>query len=938
MIKDKLEAWLNVRSGEWLDLFFFWLLNTLLWTGLAIGESVSEALFLKRVGVESLPMMFIVCAMFAIPLSLAFARFQSKTRPLPLALGLCMGSAVSVWGCTLLLRSGVVIYGMPIGSPVLYVLQGSLATLLTTHFTILLSGNYTTLDAKRLFPLILSGTVVGAMCGGLILNSLVVSLGTEYLLNLWAGLLLLSACWIALFRRKLGSLPFSTEEHTAPKFVGSGWFERLRHEGRAALDSPLLVLLALSTFIMTISRYFIEFQYSDIFGQAFPDEARLARFFGLYTIISNIAALAFQSVVTGRMIQLLGVSNANLFYPCSTLLAFTGLAVYYWVPTGIFARFNQEGFRRAVFQPVSNLFYNAVPPKRRARSIAFNEGIIVPLGAVVAGLVLMGLGNRPFILALLAMIMSLVWILLTWWQRGVYSQSLLEMLKSSQIGEFSGEDKSLGMLDAQTQILVIEALKDPQDEVVEVAAELLLLYGRPTARLALVRQASTSRPSVQVILLKKLARIPAQDTRSFLLKSLDSPDQSVKLAAVEALAFYPHDDEIRHHIAEFLEYPDYRFQAAAAAAMVRAGDLVTMMKALIIIQRLLFSHNPDEVALGIKTLGETRDERFWVNLRPHLKSENASLRLIAMRSMRSMIQTGEIQEHLDLLQTLVHDKVREIRSLAILILGRVRSGRSMSLLIESLGDLSPRNRKLALEALAGYGHESVTELLMVLDDPKGSIFAQEGAVRLLSLSQDPNVRDRLARFAQERICALYELKLDEKAIRVELDTEDGEYLATVLQEKAGIVLKLILALVAPNREGQAARTVFKNLYSANQEMMSNAIEVLQSMGERTLIYHILPVLEGLPLEEIAKYGRRAFALEERRARTVLGRHLLSLDRDLRDAAIYTIGRIGLSELRQAVRKVGEGEGTDKEGRELCSWTLERLGRATVSSAREGSLV
>lgn len=926
-LKERLEAWLNVRAGEWGELFFFWLFNTLIWTGLAVGEAVSEALFLKRVGVESLPMMFIICSLVAIPLSLMFDRMQTRVQPLRLALGLNLGAAAAVLFSLGLLRSGMTWGELPVGAPFLYILQACLGTLLTTHFSILLSGRFSTLDAKRLFPLIFSGTVAGAMLGGFLLNAFAVSWGVERLLTLWVMLLIGSTAWLLLFRNRLATMDRLGDDSGTPQFAGSGILERFRYEARSVLGSPLLALLAGSMLLMTISRYFIEYQYSDIFNQAFPDETHLARFFGIYTIASNILALLFQGLVTGRMIQLLGVNNANLFYPCSTFLAFAGLSVWYWVPAGIFARFNQEGLRKAVFQPVSNLFYNAIPPKRRARSIAFNEGIVVPIGSVIAGLVLLALPGRPLAVSLLAMTLAMGWVAITWWQRGIYSQSLLEMLKRSQIGELAADEKGLGILDAQTQLLVMEALKDPNDEVVEVAAELLLNYGRPSARLALLRSASTGRPGVQQILLRKLTRIPGDDTRAFLLRSLDSSDEKVRLAAVNALAFYPHDDEIRLRIADFLEYPDVRFQAAAAAVMVRAGDLVTMMKALIILQRLLFSQDSNEVSLGIEALGETRDERFWVNLRPYLKSQRSHLRLVAMRSMHDMVQAGEVQEHLDLLQQLIHDPVREIRSLAVRIVSKVRSPRSVTLLIEALGDLSPRNRRLALEALAAYGHESIPELLMVLDDPRASIFAQEGAVRLLSLCQDTVVRERLARFGLDRIRGLYDLKMDEKSIRTDLAPEDGEYLATVLDEKAHSLLRVILAMVAPDRASQIARTVFKNLYSTNQEMMGQAIEVLQSMGERTLIYHILPILENLPLEQIVSYGRRAFLLEERRARMVLGRHLLSLDPELRGAAIFTIGRVGMSELATAVGKVGESEGMDHETRNLCRWALERLGRS-----------
>ncbi len=136
--------------------------------------------------------------------------------------------------------------------------------------------------------------------------------------------------------------------------------------------------------------------------------------------------------------------------------------------------------------------------------------------------------------------------------------------------------------------------------------------------------------------------------------------------------------------------------------------------------------------------------------------------------------------------------------------------------------------------------------------------------------------------------------------------------------------------MAPD-QNQAARTLFKSLYSPNQETMSNAIEILQTMGESTLIYHLLPVLEGLSLKQIGEYGMRVFSLPRPSARQVLGRHLLCLDLELKEATIYTIGALGMTELAPAIKKIQASEGNIESVGEICRWALDQLARAGLFS-------
>lgn len=934
-MRERLERLLNIRPSEWGELVYFGLLNTLLWTGLTIGESVGETLFLKRVGVEHLPKMFILCSLFAIPIGILYDELQQRIERRRLSSLLGVAAVTAVLVSLFLIRSGLTVGGMVVGYPLLYIVQNILATVLAAHFTILLSGQFNTLDSKRLIPIILGGAVAGSITGGLSVRLLADGFGTENLLWIWVFMLGLGEVWFAFGGRSLKSAMWSREEkEAAPKYAGEGRLDRWFYEARAVVSTPLLMLLAASMFMMTICRYFIEYQYSEIFTMHFTSEAALAGFIGMYTIVANLAALGVQSLVTGRLIQTLGVSSANLFYPISTLLAFAGTAVSYTILPGVFSRFNQEGLRRAVFHPVISLFYNAIPAKRRARSIAFNEGIMIPLGSVAAGIMLMVLQGHRQVFVIASVALAAVWSLVAWGQRQVYSRSLIELLRRSQIESISDDEKNLGTLDGNTQLLVIEALKDENDEVAELAADLLIRYGTSWARAALLRQAVDARASLLIILLEKLAAFPGPDTRQFLLRSLCHPDPEVKLAALRALIVYPHDDEIRTRIAEFLSCDDVRHRTTAAAGMVRGGDLGQMMKALSVLQEMLRQKDSNIVALGIHSLGLTRDERFWVNLRPFLISEDPKLRLAAMRSMNLMVQAGEIYEHLDVLQALLRDSVREIRTLAIRIVGRVRARQSVPLLLEALSDSSPRNRRLAFEALTGWGPDILTDLLMILDDPQASIHAQESAVRLLRFSQDICIQDRLARFGFAQIRSIYELKCDELTVVRELSEHGGEFLRMSLNERAQGLLKLVLALVAPE-ESREARTVFRGLYSPNQEMMSNAIEALQSMGERTLIYHIIPVLEGLPLGQIAEYGRRTFGIEVRTARMVIGKHLVSIEKNLKEAAIYTVGINGISDLQPALRKIMSADAGQSSIASVCAWSIAKLADTMTSSEIPG---
>jgi ribosomal protein S6 len=145
----------------------------------------------------------------------------------------------------------------------------------------------------------------------------------------------------------------------------------------------------------------------------------------------------------------------------------------------------------------------------------------------------------------------------------------------------------------------------------------------------------------------------------------------------------------------------------------------------------------------------------------------------------------------------------------------------------------------------------------------------------------------------------------------------------LLQERAWALTRLIVCLIAPD-QSREARDLFKSLYSQNEEHISNAIEVLQNMGERQLVYHIIPVLENISLEQIAAYGIKAFSLRERELRIILGKYLNSNDSELKEAAIFTVCASEITELIPVLKKIS---GDPQAGDSIictCRWALDCL--------------
>jgi len=88
----------------------------------------------------------------------------------------------------------------------------------------------------------------------------------------------------------------------------------------------------------------------------------------------------------------------------------------------------------------------------------------------------------------------------------------------------------------------------------------------------------------------------------------------------------------------------------------------------------------------------------------------------------------------------------------------------------------------------------------------------------------------------------------------------------------------------------------------------------------------------LPIKQIVAYGVRVFSLPQPTARQVIGRYLLALDNDLKEAAIFTVGSLGMTELSETIKKIQQNESASSSLAEICFWSLDQLSKAGLFSS------
>src|SRR5215204_5491496 len=390
-----------------------------------------------------------------------------------------------------------------------------------------------TRQAKRFFPLIAAGGVVGLVGGGLVTGPLAAALGSENLLLVWAVLMGAAAAvaW------RLTSVRPSTAEVPRARRRPPALLAAVR-DVRA---SPLLRWISAGALVTSLLFSLLYLPFSKAAAERYPDADELAAFFGVFFAVSMGTALVLSLVVTSRLLGRFGVPTVVLVLPVLYVGAFGVLAITATFATLAAFRFGQTAWRSGGAGSTWEALVNTIPAHRRDRVRAFLTGVPTQLGTMVAGAVALVAQrfDEPRVLYGAGLVGSALAVASISRIRSAYPRALVAALREGRPTIFATTGcprAAIVSADAVGLAVLRDLLTDHEVTARLLAANALADLDLPEAAEALASAAEEDdEAEVRLAALTSLERVDAGRAAAVAVARLSDTDSSVRLAALGVL-------------------------------------------------------------------------------------------------------------------------------------------------------------------------------------------------------------------------------------------------------------------------------------------------------------------------------------------------------------------------------------------------------------------
>jgi ATP:ADP antiporter, AAA family len=407
-----LQRFTNIRRGEAAPALAAGLLFFCVLSALMVVRPAREALGMQR-GIESVRWLFIGTVVVTLLVNPLFGLLVSRFRRLAFigATYLFFASGLLAFYALLVLAPAAV--GERTGQ-VFYVWFSVFNLFATMLVWALMADRFSLEQSKRLFGAIAVGGTLGAIFGPWLASMLAKPLGTPALLPIAAGFLVLAlgaAWWLTRISASVQQDGIFLEERSV--IGGSAWqgFQSVfRSSYLLAICAYVLILAVMATFL-----YFTRLQMVAALGTDL--DARTATFARI-DVVTQAATLVLQALVTGHLMQRLGVAVTLALLPLTAALGFVGLAIAGSLAALVAFEATFRAVQRGIMRPARETLFTIVPRADRYKAKAFIDTFVYRAGDVVGAQtegLLARLGMGLAALAAFAVPLAMAWMVLGLW-------------------------------------------------------------------------------------------------------------------------------------------------------------------------------------------------------------------------------------------------------------------------------------------------------------------------------------------------------------------------------------------------------------------------------------------------------------------------------------------------------------------------------------------
>ena len=420
---------LPVRRGErGLAAFLFGFL-TLMVLADWLGKIGADSLFVKRLGVEYVPLMYVVTPVVMLVTSALIFAFVDRIRGRTLLLGYVTLVAVA---------SVAIQIAIPIGGivlPIAYVFAHGVKETIYLLFWIYAGSLYDSEQSKRLFPIFAAAVLVGKIAGGAIAAAVVDTIHSENLMGTQAVGFAVCIALVALWWKRLPD----PGRGPADRRVEPRDLRRTLAGASAVARDDLLrgfgIGIFLWYFLMQIGSYLylVGLDVSSLLRDSRQSEDLFSQLYASVYTTSTIAALALQLLVAGPLVRRLGVAKSLFVLPLWYLLSYGAALVAFSFFAAVAIQLGERIVIPALHRPASEIVYTQVADDARARARAFLSGGVNAAGNIAAALLLIAttaLGSSTAVILAVATACSALFLANAGWLRGAIGRRLAANLMS----------------------------------------------------------------------------------------------------------------------------------------------------------------------------------------------------------------------------------------------------------------------------------------------------------------------------------------------------------------------------------------------------------------------------------------------------------------------------------------------------------------------------
>ncbi|UCE67091.1 MAG: hypothetical protein JSU85_03505 [Candidatus Zixiibacteriota bacterium] len=902
---------LDIREQEGFKTLFMFSYIFLIIASLMIVKPIRNSYVLTEIGIEKLPLMFVLVAVSSGAVVYLYAKFSRKIR-----LNYLIFFTSVIFISTLLIFWGI--FKLELSGKwfpyVFYIWVSLYGVISTTQFWLLANYVFNAREAKRLYGLIGAGAIAGGIFGGYLTNFLAPLLTSANLLFICVFFLCCTIIILAAVWRNSAGYGYR-ERISAQKRATKG--EISENPFRLILRSSHLKLLAWLVGIGVVVANLVDYQYSAVASEIIRDPNELTAFFGFWLSNLSIASLFIQVLLTGRVLKSMGVIKSLFFLPLGILVGAVAVMANPALWSAILIKVSEGGFKQSINKAGLELLIMPIPAlvKNRAKSIidVFVDNLATGIGGIILIILISVAGLAVKEISIAIIILLMIWGYLVVKMRAEYVNSFRKAIEKRTINI---DDQSVNLNDASLLESVLENLKGDNDR--QILHILDLIENVTDDRIApyLQNLVDYPLPEIRARALRMLSRYEKIDVRESAKKLIGDNNQEVKIEAIRYLCVKSGDISSALKIYLGSENPHIR----AAAVMCAAREI----------------KDDPGIASRFDMTSTLREFLESVKKETDFKHFRKSLKI----NIAEFITTIESKEFNQLINELLEDDSIDVLKAAIKSAGAIKAREFVKPLVWHL-----KNSEVAVyarEALAEFGDDILETLKEYFRDPAAEMKIRQRIPKVIALNGSKKAITALYEFLSLKdyqlryqvIKALNMIRINYPLMKfnqrllgkvILAEIEDYYRLNTVLfmlnqnayrtsvyflpgpgqlhgsrarrlliraiQEKMDRAQEIIFRLLGLRYDAHDIYNAYLGITSNQQSLRANAVEFIDNIISLDLKKHLIPMLDTFTTGSLLEPGEKLFRLEVPTEKYGISLLINGLDNWLKICALYFVGEL-----------------------------------------------